>query len=178
MTSALFSPIKLAGLDLANRIVVAPMCQYSADDGVPSPWHTTHLGMLANSGAALVVVEATGVERIGRYLQVFHEDDTDGGARRWEHVAMGFGKEAAKGTPDPLFSSYFVLADGPSGSDVLDAVDTCNGATNASSTQFFATSEPGTKGTTGTRYFATDHSGMIRQHTDVIADITKGIPLQ
>ena len=66
MTSALFSPIKLAGLDLANRIVVAPMCQYSADDGVPSPWHTTHLGMLANSGASLVVVEATGVERIGR----------------------------------------------------------------------------------------------------------------
>src|SRR5436190_1693490 len=66
MTSALFSPIKLAGLDLANRIVVAPMCQYSADDGVPSPWHTTHLGMLANSGAALVVVEATGVERRGR----------------------------------------------------------------------------------------------------------------
>src|SRR3984893_11373899 len=66
MTSALFSPIKLAGLDLANRIVVAPMCQYSADDGVPSPWHTTHLGMLANSGASLVVVEATGVARVGR----------------------------------------------------------------------------------------------------------------
>jgi 2,4-dienoyl-CoA reductase-like NADH-dependent reductase (Old Yellow Enzyme family) len=42
------------------------MCQYSADDGVPSPWHTTHLGMLANSGASLVVVEATGVERRGR----------------------------------------------------------------------------------------------------------------
>src|SRR6266571_5173673 len=66
MTSALFSPIKLAGLDLANRIVVSPMCQYSANDGVPSPWHTTHLGMLANSGASLVVVEATGVERRGR----------------------------------------------------------------------------------------------------------------
>jgi NADPH2 dehydrogenase len=42
------------------------MCQYSADDGVPSPWHITHLGMLANSGASLVVVEATGVERRGR----------------------------------------------------------------------------------------------------------------
>jgi len=42
------------------------MCQYSANDGVPSPWHTTHLGMLANSGASLVVVEATGVERRGR----------------------------------------------------------------------------------------------------------------
>jgi 2,4-dienoyl-CoA reductase-like NADH-dependent reductase (Old Yellow Enzyme family) len=66
MPSALFSPYKINQLELANRIVVAPMCQYSADDGVPSPWHITHLGMLANSGASLVVVEATGVERIGR----------------------------------------------------------------------------------------------------------------
>ena len=66
MTSALFSPIKLAGLDLANRIVVSPMCQYSADDGVGNDWHMTHLGMLANSGAGLVVVEATHVERRGR----------------------------------------------------------------------------------------------------------------
>src|SRR5215470_11862916 len=66
MTSALFSPIKLADLELANRIVVSPMCQYSADDGVASDWHILHLGMLANSGAALVVVEATGVERRGR----------------------------------------------------------------------------------------------------------------
>jgi 2,4-dienoyl-CoA reductase-like NADH-dependent reductase (Old Yellow Enzyme family) len=66
MTSALFSPIKLAGLDLANRIVVSPMCQYSADDGVGNDWHMTHLGLLANSGASLVVVEATHVERRGR----------------------------------------------------------------------------------------------------------------
>ncbi|MEA3070958.1 MAG: hypothetical protein QOD29_2404 [Alphaproteobacteria bacterium] len=66
MTSALFSPIRLAGLDLANRIVVSPMCQYSADDGVATDWHFTHLGTLANSGAALVVVEATGTERRGR----------------------------------------------------------------------------------------------------------------
>jgi NADPH2 dehydrogenase len=66
MPSALFSPIRLADLELTNRIVVAPMCQYSADDGVASDWHINHLGMLANSGAALVVVEATGVERRGR----------------------------------------------------------------------------------------------------------------
>jgi len=66
MTSVLFSPIKLAGLELANRIVVAPMCQYSADDGCANDWHMMHLGMLANSGAALVVVEATHVERQGR----------------------------------------------------------------------------------------------------------------
>jgi 2,4-dienoyl-CoA reductase-like NADH-dependent reductase (Old Yellow Enzyme family) len=66
MTSALFSPIRLAELELANRIVVSPMCQYSAADGVATDWHLTHLGMLANSGAGLVVVEATHVERRGR----------------------------------------------------------------------------------------------------------------
>ena len=66
MSSALFSPIRLAGLELANRIVVSPMCQYSADDGCANDWHLMHLGMLANSGAALVVVEATHVERHGR----------------------------------------------------------------------------------------------------------------
>jgi 2,4-dienoyl-CoA reductase-like NADH-dependent reductase (Old Yellow Enzyme family) len=41
MSHALFSPITLAGLQLANRIVVSPMCQYSADDGVASEWHLT-----------------------------------------------------------------------------------------------------------------------------------------
>ncbi len=66
MSSALFSPFKLAGLDLANRVVVSPMCQYSSDDGCANDWHMMHLGMLANSGAALVVVEATHVERAGR----------------------------------------------------------------------------------------------------------------
>ncbi len=64
--AALFQPIRLGGLELANRIVVSPMCQYSADDGCANEWHLTHLGMLANSGAAMVVVEATGVERHGR----------------------------------------------------------------------------------------------------------------
>jgi 2,4-dienoyl-CoA reductase-like NADH-dependent reductase (Old Yellow Enzyme family) len=64
--SVLFSPIRLAGLDLANRVVVSPMCQYSADDGCANDWHLVHLGMLANSGAGLVVVEATHVERHGR----------------------------------------------------------------------------------------------------------------
>jgi 2,4-dienoyl-CoA reductase-like NADH-dependent reductase (Old Yellow Enzyme family) len=66
MSSALFLPYKLAGLELANRLVVSPMCQFSADDGCANDWHLMHLGMLANSGAALVVVEATHVERAGR----------------------------------------------------------------------------------------------------------------
>jgi NADPH2 dehydrogenase len=64
--ASLFSPIKLADVELPNRIVVAPMCQYSADDGSATDWHVSHLGMLANSGAGLVVVEATHVERHGR----------------------------------------------------------------------------------------------------------------
>ena len=66
MTSTLFSPIKLADLELDNRIVVSPMCQYSSDDGSATDWHVGHLGMLANSGAALLVFEATHVERRGR----------------------------------------------------------------------------------------------------------------
>jgi 2,4-dienoyl-CoA reductase-like NADH-dependent reductase (Old Yellow Enzyme family) len=66
MPSTLFSPIKLGSVELDNRIVVAPMCQYSAVDGCATDWHVAHLGMLANSGASLVIVEATHVERHGR----------------------------------------------------------------------------------------------------------------
>src|ERR1700743_2239739 len=64
--SALFSPIQLRGLKLANRIMVAPMCQYSADNGEANDWHFTHINSLALSGAAMFCIEATGVERIGR----------------------------------------------------------------------------------------------------------------
>jgi len=66
MPSILFSPIRLGGVELDNRIVVAPMCQYSSTDGCATDWHIAHLGMLANSGAGLVIVEATHVERHGR----------------------------------------------------------------------------------------------------------------
>ena len=64
--SQLFSPRVVGPLTLKNRIVIAPMCQYSAIDGVPQPWHVQHLGRLAISGAGLVIVEATGVEAAGR----------------------------------------------------------------------------------------------------------------
>lgn len=64
--SHLFSSRAIGPLTLRNRIVVAPMCQYSAIDGVPQPWHAQHLGRLAISGAGLVIVEATGVEAEGR----------------------------------------------------------------------------------------------------------------
>lgn len=65
-TPLLFSPFKLGGLSLRNRIVVSPMCQYSAVDGMPQPWHAMHVGSMAVSGAALVIMEATAVEPIGR----------------------------------------------------------------------------------------------------------------
>jgi NADPH2 dehydrogenase len=64
--SALFSPIKLRGLALPNRIMVAPMCQYSAENGEANDWHFTHINTLALSGAAMFCIEATHVEAIGR----------------------------------------------------------------------------------------------------------------
>lgn len=64
--SKLFSPVVVGGLTLANRIVIAPMCQYSAVDGCMTDWHTIHLGQLALSGAGLLTIEATAVEPEGR----------------------------------------------------------------------------------------------------------------
>jgi len=64
--SALFSPIKLRELNLRNRIIVAPMCQYSADNGEANDWHFTHINNLALSGAAMFCIEATHVEATGR----------------------------------------------------------------------------------------------------------------
>jgi 2,4-dienoyl-CoA reductase-like NADH-dependent reductase (Old Yellow Enzyme family) len=64
--SVLFSPIKLRGLNLPNRIMVSPMCQYSSVDGEANDWHFTHINSLALSGAAMFCIEATHVEAIGR----------------------------------------------------------------------------------------------------------------
>lgn len=64
--SQLFSPYTLGGLRLENRIVIAPMCQYSAVDGQATDWHLIHLGHLAFSGAGLLMLEATAVTPEGR----------------------------------------------------------------------------------------------------------------
>jgi 2,4-dienoyl-CoA reductase-like NADH-dependent reductase (Old Yellow Enzyme family) len=66
MPSHLFSPFSLRGLELANRIVVSPMAQYSAEDGYATQWHLMDLGNLSVSGSGLVIIEATAVERDGR----------------------------------------------------------------------------------------------------------------
>lgn len=64
--SALFSPLRIRGIEFKNRIFVSPMCQYSSRDGLPGDWHLVHLGSRAVGGAALVIVEATGVCPEGR----------------------------------------------------------------------------------------------------------------
>ena len=66
MTVKLFEPVSLGPLKLDNRIIIAPMCQYSAEDGAATDWHLIHLGQLALSAAGLLVIEATGVEAEGR----------------------------------------------------------------------------------------------------------------
>jgi 2,4-dienoyl-CoA reductase-like NADH-dependent reductase (Old Yellow Enzyme family) len=65
-TPALFTPLALRGLTLPNRLVVAPMCQYSVTDGFVGDYHLAHLGRFALGGFGLVVVEATGVTAEGR----------------------------------------------------------------------------------------------------------------
>jgi 2,4-dienoyl-CoA reductase-like NADH-dependent reductase (Old Yellow Enzyme family) len=62
----LFSSIRLREVQLKNRIVVSPMCEYSAVEGHPQPWHLVHLGSRAIGGAGLVFTEATAVEERGR----------------------------------------------------------------------------------------------------------------
>jgi 2,4-dienoyl-CoA reductase-like NADH-dependent reductase (Old Yellow Enzyme family) len=64
--SQLFSPLHIGTLALPNRIVIAPMCQYSAHEGSATDWHLMHLGHLALSGAGLLILEATAVEAAGR----------------------------------------------------------------------------------------------------------------
>jgi 2,4-dienoyl-CoA reductase-like NADH-dependent reductase (Old Yellow Enzyme family) len=83
--SALFTPASLGGLQLANRIVVAPMCQYSAQDGEATDWHLIHLGQLAISGAGLLIIEATAVSPEGRITPVdlgLYSEATEAALRR------------------------------------------------------------------------------------------------
>lgn len=62
----LFQPLKIRGMTLQNRFVVAPMCQYSADDGHLTDWHFSHLSQYSIRGTALTIVEATAVLANGR----------------------------------------------------------------------------------------------------------------
>jgi 2,4-dienoyl-CoA reductase-like NADH-dependent reductase (Old Yellow Enzyme family) len=96
--SALFQSIRVRNLDLPNRIVIAPMCQYSAEDGCMNDWHLIHLGQLALSGAALLTIEATAVLAEGRitYADVgLWNDETEAAIgrtikslRRWSDIPI------------------------------------------------------------------------------------------
>lgn len=86
MTSALFQPLPLRGLTLPNRIVIAPMCQYAADDGLVGDWHRIHLGSLAHSGAGLLIAEATAVTREGRITDGCPGLWSDAHEAAWAHV--------------------------------------------------------------------------------------------
>ena len=112
--SALFTPVRIRNLDLANRIVVAPMCQYAAEDGCMNDWHLIHLGQLAFSGAALLTIEATAVTEAGRitYADVgLYSDKAEAamarilhGIRRWSTMPIGIqlshaGRKASSEVP-------------------------------------------------------------------------------
>src|SRR6478752_9505330 len=95
---ALFTPLRIRNKEFRNRIVIAPMCQYSAEDGEMTDWHLIHLGQLAQSGAALLTIEATAVVPEGRisYADVGLWDDRTAGAmgstieriRRWSQIPI------------------------------------------------------------------------------------------
>jgi len=90
----LFEPLVLRGLTLANRVAVAPMCQYSAVDGVAQDWHLQHYGALVASGPGLVVIEATGVSPEGRITPGclgLYSDQGEAGFRHLVSTIKGFG---------------------------------------------------------------------------------------
>ena len=94
----LFEPIEVGGLRLANRIVIAPMCQYSAVDGAMTDWHQMHLGQLALSGAGALTIEATAVSPEGRITNGdvgLYDDRTEAAmrsvlesVRRWSDMPL------------------------------------------------------------------------------------------
>ena len=128
MASRLFTPIEVGKLKLANRIVIAPMCMYSADDGCMTDWHQIHYGNLALSGAALLTIEATAVVPEGRitYGDVGLWDDRTEAAmgrvlesvRRWSDMPIAVqlahaGRKAS--TEKPWLGGTQVSPDHPNG---------------------------------------------------------------
>ncbi|MEI6649717.1 MAG: NADH:flavin oxidoreductase/NADH oxidase [Actinomycetes bacterium] len=81
MTSQLFTPLTIRGVEFRNRAWVSPMCQYSAVDGVSGQWHQVHLGSFATGGTGLIMVEATGVNPEGRIsvacLGIWNQEQAD-----------------------------------------------------------------------------------------------------
>src|SRR5919199_6698687 len=126
--SALFSPYRVGSLTLRNRIVIAPMCQYSADEGRATDWHVIHLGNLALSGAGLLIIEATAVTPEGRISPDdlgLWSDETEAAlgrvlesVRRWSDMPIGIqlghaGRKAS--TKVPWEGGAQIAPDAPKG---------------------------------------------------------------
>ena len=126
MSSKLFEPIQLGGITLSNRVVVSPMCQYSAVEGAMTDWHVVHLGQFACSGAGLTMVEATGVSAEGRITHGCTGLYSDENERAMASVLRTFRKitrhpigiqlahAGRKGSTHPPFESGKPLAAGES----------------------------------------------------------------
>jgi 2,4-dienoyl-CoA reductase-like NADH-dependent reductase (Old Yellow Enzyme family) len=84
--TGLFTPLRLRDTDIRNRVWVAPMCQYSAVDGVPNDWHLVHLGSFARGGAGLVLTEATAVSPGARISLADTGIWDDGQAQAWSRI--------------------------------------------------------------------------------------------
>jgi 2,4-dienoyl-CoA reductase-like NADH-dependent reductase (Old Yellow Enzyme family) len=147
---ALFTPLTVGGLTLRNRIVIAPMCQYSAVDGSMTDWHHIHLGGLALSGAALLTIEATAVSPEGRISYAdsgLYSDENEAAMartlesiRRWSDIPVALqlahagrkssvevpwkgGKQIAPGEPHGWQTeapSALAFGDNPSAPTALD----------------------------------------------------------
>ncbi|MEZ5462381.1 NADH:flavin oxidoreductase/NADH oxidase [Dokdonella sp.] len=91
----LFEPMSLREVKLRNRIVVSPMCEYSAVDGVPQTWHLVHLGSRAVGGAGLVMAEATAVEARGRISPADTGIWNDAQAKAWAPIASFIAEQGA-----------------------------------------------------------------------------------
>jgi 2,4-dienoyl-CoA reductase-like NADH-dependent reductase (Old Yellow Enzyme family) len=99
MTVHLFSPLSISGVEIRNRIVVAPMCQYSAADGSATDWHMQHWMTLAMSGAGMVTVEATAVERRGRithHCLGLYSEENEAAAKRTLDAAKRVAPEGTR----------------------------------------------------------------------------------
>jgi 2,4-dienoyl-CoA reductase-like NADH-dependent reductase (Old Yellow Enzyme family) len=95
VSSKLFSPITLRELTLENRIMVSPMCQYSASDGCASEWHLMHLGQFAVAGVGLLTVEMTNVEARGRispYCMGLYSDANEQALQRVVRFCRKYGR--------------------------------------------------------------------------------------
>src|SRR5512144_401959 len=91
----LFTPLTLRGTTFRNRVWVAPMCQYSATDGLPNDWHLMHLGVRAVGGAGLVLSEATAVTPEGRISPGDTGLWSDEQADTWARIARFVGAQGA-----------------------------------------------------------------------------------